>query len=363
MKPLYEQRLDKLRSHIAAGGHDALLVFSLDNLRYLYGYSGEAAYGIVTLSGLYLITDYRFEQQAREECVPCQVICRQREKQSLGAAIGDVLQAENAKRVLFEAEHVPLLLWQGVAADNSGIGFAPAGSIVEELRKRKDAWEVAQIKAAASIADQALAQVLPLLRPGVSERDIALELEYRMQRLGSEGLSFPTILGFGERSALPHGMPSKRLLQAGELVLFDFGAVVNGYRSDMTRTHVLGQPDARQQAMFDTVYKAQAEALAQLRAGVPAAQAAKASDAVLHGSEFARYAGPGLGHGVGIKLHEQPFMTALCGDLLHTDYVVTVEPGIYIPGYGGMRLEDDVLITQDGHEMLTHAPKQFELLH
>ncbi len=182
-----------------------------------------------------------------------------------------------------------------------------------------------------------------------------------MQSLGSAGTSFPTILGFGARTALPHCIPSERALAVGDLVLIDFGAVVNGYRSDMTRSYVAGPADARQRAMFTTVAAAQAAALDRLRAGVSGACADAAARAVLLGSPFAEFAGPGLGHGVGIKLHEPPFMGPSCRELLKKDYVVTIEPGLYIPEYGGIRLEDDVLITDDGYRMLTHAPKHFEL--
>ncbi len=359
--PQFASRLAALRHSLASKGQDALVIFSLDNLRYLVNYAGEAAYGVLTANSMYLITDYRFVEQAQEECVQCDVVCRDRDRQSLGEAIAVLLESDGARKVLFESEHISVALWQGVAKANPCVGFAASGALIEQQRKQKDAWEVAQIRRAAAIADAALARLLPQLTLGVSERDMALELDYQMQALGAEGLSFATILGFGARSALPHCIPSRRTLQAGDLVLIDFGAVVNGYRSDMTRSYVAGRADARQQGMYDTVFGAQAAALATLRAGLPAQRADAAASAVLQASPFGQYAGPGLGHGVGIKLHEQPYIGPHCTETLQAGYVVTIEPGLYMANYGGVRLEDDVLITDDGYELLTHAPKLFEL--
>ncbi len=359
MRPQFGPRLAQLRHTLAMAGMDALLVFSLDNLRYLFNYAGEAACAIVTQRACYLITDYRFTEEAREQCVLCEVVCRDRDNQSLGQALGVLLRGQGAHAVLFEADLISVSQWQAIALDNPETDFIASAGLIEEQRKYKDEWEVAQISAAAAIADAALAALMPCIRLGVSERALALELDYQLQLLGSEGLSFPTILGFGERSALPHCIPSARQLQAGELILVDFGAVVNGYRSDMTRTFVAGTPDPRQKAMYDTVAHAQRAAIEQVRAGAPARQVNAAATAVLADSPFADYAGKGIGHGLGIKLHEHPFIGPHCGDTLAEHYVVTIEPGLYVPGFGGVRIEDDVLVTAAGCRLLSGAPKQF----
>lgn len=365
MTPQFTTRLAHLRATMAATSQDACIIFSLDNLRYLFNYTGEAAYGVVTQSALYLITDYRFEVQAQEECIRPDiqtiVVCRDRDRQTLGQAIADVLQQEQAQHVWFEADQINVAMWNAIAKDNSNIQFTPSTNALEQQRKTKDAWEIAQMRKAANIADQALALLMPQFKLGVSERDLAIELDYQMQKLGSEGVSFQTILGFGARSALPHCIPSEQVLKEGDLIVLDFGAVVNGYRSDMTRSFVAGKANAQQQAMYDTVFAAQKAALACLRNGVAAVNVNAASSAQLNASEFAKYAGPGLGHGVGIKLHEQPFIGPFCKENLYTNYVVTIEPGIYIPHYGGIRLEDDVLITDSGFDYISLAPKQFEL--
>ncbi|MBC3908330.1 M24 family metallopeptidase [Undibacterium umbellatum] len=361
MKPEFTQRLNKLRQRMAVDGQQALLIFSLDNLRYLANYSGEAAYGIVTLDQVYLMTDYRFIEQAEEECFGCQLICRNRDRQSLGQAIRQVLDETHITSLLFEAGHIHLQMWSEIAQELNGITCTASTGLVEELRKIKDEWEIAQIRKAAAIADQALHDCMPMLCIGVSERDFALELEYRMQKLGAEGLSFPSIVGFGPRSALPHCIPSGKTLAEGDLVVIDFGAVVNGYRSDMTRSFVAGKASTRQRNIFDTAQRAQQAALQSLHAGQLATVTSAAASDILQASEFAAYTSTGLGHGVGIQLHEQPFISPVCQDTLQANYVVTIEPGIYIPGYGGVRIEDDVVIQSDGYSFISHAPKNFEL--
>ncbi|MFZ6731141.1 M24 family metallopeptidase [Undibacterium sp. Ji42W] len=361
IKAEFEQRLSELRKRMLSEDRQALLVFSLDNLRYLTNYSGEAAYGIVTLEKVFLITDYRFMEQAKEECFDCHLKCRDRDQQSLGQAIRQVLDAQGITRLLFEAAHINTQVWAGIVQELNGIIYTASAGLAEDLRKTKDEWEIAQIRKAAAIADQALQDSLPLIKPGISERAFALELEYRMQQLGSEGLSFPSIVGFGPRSALPHCIPSSRALAEGNLIVIDFGAVINGYRSDMTRSFVAGKANAQQRNIFDTVQRAQQAALDSLHAGQIATAVSAAASNVLQASEFASHTSTGLGHGVGIQLHEQPFISPVCHDTLQTNYVITIEPGIYIPGYGGVRIEDDVVVLADGYSFISHAPKLFEL--
>ena len=365
LKPEFERRLASMRANMRSAKQDAALLFSLHNLRYLFNYSGEAAYGIATQDELVIITDYRFSEQAQEEAqqanIAAKVVCRDRDRQSLGQAIHVELMRRGVQNCWYEAEHVSVGIWNAIVQENLGVTFMPSLGVLEQQRKIKDAWEVAQMQAAAKIGDQALAMLIPKIKLGVSEREIALELDYQMQKLGSEGLSFVTILGFGARSALPHCIPSERRLREGDLLVLDFGAVVNGYRSDMTRSFVAGRADSKQAAMYDTVLTAQYAAMSVLKNGLPAQAANTAALTILKASPFAQYAGLGLGHGVGLQLHEQPFINAVCTDTLRSQYVVTIEPGIYIPGYGGVRIEDDVLITDDAFVRLTQAPKNFEL--
>ena len=370
--PEYARRMRQFRQAMQQAGQDAALIFAPQHLRYLLNYAGEAATALVSNDQCYLITDYRFEAQARQETVQaqpqCQVLCRDRDRQSLGALLGQLLADLHCNNLWFEADQITVQLWQQLLADlqSGGNGHLLRATacppVLAGMRMIKDDYEVSQIQQAAAIADSALAQVLGLLKPGIREHEFATELEYQLKKRGADELSFATIVGFGARSALPHALPGDKRLQKGDLVLVDFGAAVNGYRSDMTRSYVAGKPDVMQQALYQTVRQAQQAALARLKAGVTASSLFQVSDQLLQQSEFGRFAGPGLGHGVGLQLHEQPFLSPNCHTPLQSGMVVTIEPGLYLPNYGGVRLEDDVLVTERGYSLLTQAPSHFELV-
>jgi len=359
MNKQFIARHHSIKEAMAVEGLSALLVLGHENIRYLSGFSGNAAYALITAEQSVLITDYRYFGRAKEECTGFEVICRDRDNETLGQCISRFLAANS--QLGFDAAFINVALWQQVASELTGHTHTPVTGMVERLRMVKSDWEVAQIKAAAAIADQALKQTLPYFKAGVSERDLALELEFRMQKLGSEGMSFATILMFAERSALPHGSPSERTLKEGDFITLDFGAVVNGYRSDMTRSYVLGKASSKQTKIYQSVKNAQQAAMDLLKAGVNCIDLQNTSQQVLDNSGFGEWAGQGLGHGVGLFLHEQPFISKNCNHVLEPGNVITIEPGIYIPDFGGVRIEDDILITQNGYEVLTHAPKPFEL--
>ncbi len=364
LKPQFAERLSRFRYQMVQAGQDAALIFSPVNLRYLLNYSGEALMAIVSPSTVVLITDYRFIAQAKQEAPPelqVSCYCRDRDRQSLSQAIAMVLGDIKARRVWYEDSDISVLQWRAIGEGNGLIEFSPCPPHLAAQRMVKDEWEVAQIEQAAAIADLALQWALPLLQPGISEQEFATELEYQLKKAGAEDFSFATILGFAERSALPHALPGAKRLKKGDLIVLDFGAVVNGYRSDMTRSFVCGTPSPLQKQMYQTVLQAQQAALAAVRAGISGAALNNIAADVLAASPFAKDAGPGLGHGVGLQLHEQPFLGPLCRQLLPENAVITIEPGIYITDFGGVRIEDDVLVTKEGCRVLTKAPKQFEL--
>lgn len=362
--PLFAERLSKFRYQMVQAGQDAALLFSPVDLRYLFNYSGEALMAMVSPWTVVLITDYRFIGQAQQQ-VPAsaqaQCYCRDRDKQSLGQAIATVLAELKARRVWYADSDVSVAQWRAICADNGLIEFSPCPPHLAVQRMVKEPWEVAQIERAAAIADLALLRALPLLQVGVSEHEFATELEYQLKQAGAEDFSFGTILGFAERSALPHALPTGKRLKKGDLVVLDFGAVVNGYRSDMTRSFVCGTASPLQKQMYHAVLQAQQAALQAVRAGISGAVLHHLANDVLAASPFAKDAGPGLGHGVGLQLHEQPFLGPMCRQLLPENAVITIEPGIYIADFGGVRIEDDVVVTKDGCRLLTKASKQFEL--
>lgn len=350
-------RIEKLRQHLDEHNQTSFLVFDQHNVTYISGFCGHATTLLITPKKQYLITDYRYFEQAKTQATGFSVICRDRVNQSLENLVTELLNKESIEILAYEAAHVSVAQWQDFSLALGNIKTVATQGIVEALRYVKDSQEIDYIRKAADIADQALAQLLPLLKEGVTERSMALELEYNMSKLGSECPAFDTILLFGERSALPHGVPGERTLKQGDLILCDFGATINGYRSDMTRTYVLGEPSFKQKEIYRTVLKAQAAAISAIKDGVTGEYLNAKSQAILNESPYAQYQGEGLGHGVGLDLHESPFIGKVCRHIIKKGCVITIEPGIYIPDWGGIRIEDDVVLTEQGLEILNNSPK------
>jgi Xaa-Pro aminopeptidase/Xaa-Pro dipeptidase len=354
----HASRLASLRARLAHEGLDAITVSSAENQRYLCGYTGHAAALFVGAERAWLITDYRYAGIAEATVHGAQVVVRDRLKQTLAERLLECAAEIEAETVGIEAQH---LSHAAALALPDALRWTPTTGIVEAQRYRKDVEEIAAIERAAAIADTALAGLLAGPLVGRSERDLARELEARTFDGGAEGMAFETIVLSGPRSALPHGTPSTRVLERGELLLIDFGAVVNGYRSDMTRTHVVGAASKRQREVYELVLRAQTAGIEALEHGARGDHVAAASTAVLASSELARFAGEGLGHGVGLGLHESPLMGFGGAETLESGCVVTVEPGIYIPDWGGVRIEDDVVIEGAGVRRLTRSPNGLEL--
>ncbi len=307
MNAIYLRRQLQIKQQLKAQQIDNLLVFGFENIRYLSGFSGNAAYLLITPANNYLITDYRYFERAKEESYHCEVICRDRDNQTLGECIKQLLPTGATG---FDAAYVTVPVWQEIHSQLPHLEISPVLGLIEAQRASKDEWEINCIRKAAAIADIALADVLKQVSLGVTEKELATELDYKMKKLGSDGVSFETILLFAKRSALPHGKPGDTKLHHQDLVLIDFGAVVNGYRSDMTRTYVFGEPTTQQQHMFDTVLSAQQAALGEVKAGVDCKYLNSCSEQVLFSAGYQDYAGKGLGHGVGLFLHEVPFINS-----------------------------------------------------
>ncbi len=353
--------LSQLRDKVLNQPQSAMLIFSDINISYLSAFTGHAATILLTRKASYLLTDYRYFEQAKSQAVDFTVICRDRANQSLASLIQDLLFQDDCQQLFYESEHISVSQWQQIHQQVDNLNkltkIEPLAGAVEAFRFVKSASEVANIQQAAEIADKALALMLKSVKAGVTERELAIELDYQMAKLGSEEVSFATILLFGERSALPHGIPSDRQLKFGDFILIDFGAVVNGYRSDMTRTFVFGQASAEQKHVYQLVQSAQQAAIDEVKEGVLGTYLYQQSADILLNSEYKQYAGEGLGHGVGLVLHELPFIGPDCHMAIEKGCVITIEPGIYIPGWGGVRIEDDVVLTDDGLTILTQSPK------
>ena len=348
-------RRDALRSQLGSVGATAMLITGLPNMRYLSGFSGSSGALIVTAQGRdSLVTDFRYAGQVREEIDPS--IGTEIHNESALSAARKWLTRENHAKVVFESRYMSVAEWTDWKASD-GAQLEAVTGWVAALRMRKSEPELMALRRAAAVADETLAEVLGMIRPGITELELAAKLDMAMIERGGEGSAFETIVQFGEHSARPHARPTHRKLARGEVVLFDFGAIVGGYASDMSRTVACGRPDHELESIYGIVLEAQRTALDGLRPGMSGRDADALGRDVIEAAGYGPQFGHSLGHGIGLEVHEPPGMSRLSEWHLETDTVVTVEPGIYIEGLGGVRIEDVVRIGCSAIEVLTSAPK------
>jgi len=345
------ERQAALRQAIGGEGLDALLVTHLPNIRYLTGFSGSAAVLLVREDTTVLISDFRYAEQAPAEVGAAAIV--EIDQRSVWERLGRVLAARPTGRIGIESHSLTVR----DAERLSGLtrtAVAPTTDLVERLRAMKSPEEVAAIRSAAGLAQDALAEVLPGIRVGQTEVEIGALLEGALRRRGSEWHPFPTIVASGARSALPHARTSQKAVAAGDLLLLDFGAQVDGYCADLTRTVVVGaRADDRQRTVHELVQTAQRRAIEHLRPGMPAREADALARDVITSRGFGDAFGHSLGHGLGLEVHEAPRLAPTSEAPLPPHAVVTVEPGVYFPGWGGIRLEDDVYLGPAGTERLS----------
>ena len=352
-------RAARVRSGFADAGVDALLVTRLPNVRYLTGFTGSAGIVALTADALVLVTDGRYAEQSRAQLAAAGVHGRV----AIGATADDQRAAlvdavAGCPRLGLEAHGVTWAQQREYATWFAGHELVPTHDLVEAERRVKEPAEVARIKAACGIADDALAELLPTLAAGPTERAFALDLEFGMRRRGATKVSFDPIVAAGPNGALPHARPSERPIGRGELVVIDFGCVVDGYCSDMTRTVSVGDPGADAVHLWDTVLASQRAGRAAVAPGVECSAVDGASRSVIDDAGFGDAFVHGTGHGVGLEIHEAPRVARTAAGTLAPGYVVTVEPGVYLPGVGGVRIEDTLVVTSDGAVALTEFPKQ-----
>ena len=340
-----------MRRAIGGEGLDALLVTHLPNIRYLTGFSGSAAVLLVREDTSVLISDFRYAAQAPAEVGAAATV--EIDQRSVWERLGRVLAGRPSGRIGIESNSLTVR----DAERLSGLTrtpVAPTTDLVERLRAMKSPEEVAAIRAAAALAQDALAEVLPGIRVGLTEVEIGALLEGALRRRGSEWHPFPTIVASGARSALPHARTSQKAVAAGDLLLLDFGAQVDGYCADLTRTVVVGaRADERQRTFHQLVQTAQRRAIEHLRPGMPACEGDALARDVIMSRGFGDAFGHSLGHGLGLEVHEAPRLAPTSDAPLPPHAVVTVEPGVYFPGWGGIRLEDDVYLGPEGTECLS----------
>jgi Xaa-Pro aminopeptidase len=357
----FHGRQKKLREHLAITRFDALLISHLPNIRYLCGFTGSAGLLLAEQSGSVFFTDVRYDTQAHEEVKGAKVVIA---RKAPLAALGEFLAARRKRTrgwtLGLEAEHFTIAEKNRlVQVRPAGVRLKDAPSMVERARMIKDDHELQRIRAAVVLGAKLFDRTLEILRPGVKETEVAAEMELAARRGGAEGMSFPTIIASGARSALPHGRATDQPIARGGFVVCDFGVILSGYCSDQTRTVWVGSVPKNARQAYEAVREAQQEAIKAVRPGIPVGEIDAAARKVLHKAKLGRYFTHSTGHGVGLEIHEAPRVAAGQRERLQPGMVITIEPGVYFPGEWGVRIEDMVAVTAGGCEVMTPTSKDF----
>lgn len=351
-------RLDKLRNVMREKGLDALLITSPFNLRYISNFTGTTGLSLITLDKAYFVTDFRYTQQAAEQAVGFEVV---QNYGSIYDEVARIVSKKNLNKVGFEENFVTFSLHQ-LLTNLITSELVPVTGIVEELREVKDADEIATIKKACEIADSAFQFILGEVKTGMTEIEVANKLDFHMRGLGATGVSFETIVASGIRSSMPHGVASDKLIEMGDMITLDFGCYYNGYVSDMTRTFAIGDPGQKMKDIYQLVLDAQLMVNEAAKPGITGVEL----DAIAR-NYFAKHGvaeafGHSTGHGIGLEIHEGPSVSRLAEKAFVPGNVITNEPGLYFPNLGGVRIEDDLVITETGNEIIVHSPKELIIL-
>ncbi|SHJ71180.1 Xaa-Pro aminopeptidase [Malonomonas rubra DSM 5091] len=352
----YAARRKKVTELLIEQKLDALLLFGLPMIRYFCGFTGTDGVLLLSQNQSTFLTDSRYQTQSAQEVTAEKKICYSNKLKH----IVEEIRAQGYQRVGFDSASLTVAVFDEIKLiSGDTIEWFPLGEPLRTIRSSKDSDELVPLKQAAQLNQKAFEQVLPSIKPGVSERTIALELECALKKLGGECNAFDFIVASGARGALPHGVASDKLLQAGELVTIDFGTRVDGYHSDETVTLAIGPVDGKLRQIFDIVLKAHDLALAAVQPGIELRDLDAVARDYIRKQGYGDYFGHGLGHGVGLEIHEYPALSPRADAQAVEGMVVTIEPGIYIPELGGVRIEDTVVVTADGYEALTSIPKEF----
>nr|WP_090886528.1 Xaa-Pro peptidase family protein [Evansella caseinilytica] len=351
-------RLQTLTEQFDKHDIDGMLITSNYNRRYITGFTGTAGAALVSRNGAKFITDFRYVEQAQAQAKGFEVV---KHTGSIQEEINRQIQVLGIKKLGFEKDHVTYS-----AYDTYNHVFqttlVPVGGLLEKLRLVKDPGELKIMKAAVAIADAAFAHIVNYIKPGIEEIAVSNELEFFMRAQGAVSSSFDIIVASGYRSALPHGVASNKVIEKGELVTLDFGAYYSGYCSDITRTVAVGEPSEELRKIYNTVLKAQLLGVAGIKPGMTGKEADALTRDHITAEGYGEYFGHSTGHGLGMEVHEGPGLSFKSDTVLQPGMVVTVEPGIYIAGVGGARIEDDVVITDTGNDILSQSPKDLIII-
>jgi len=349
-------RLTKLRKALKENQLDAILITRPENQRYLSGFTGGEGVLLITQEDALLLTDFRYYEQVAEEAPGFQLV---KVEAKMPQVLRPLLRERDVGALGFEATHLPFAQYREWKKAPRGTKWLPADEIVDKLRMIKDEGELDKIRKAIAISDMACEHIRKFMKVGMTEKEVAWELEIYMRTHGAEGLAFPTIVGSGPNGAKPHAVLQDRPIQKGEAVVLDLGAQVEGYNSDITRTICLGKPDKELCEIYDIVLRAQLAAEAAAKPGMIGQEIDAIARSIISEAGHAEHFGHGLGHGVGLAVHEGPRAGPNASMTMEAGMLCTIEPGIYVPGLGGVRIEDIVLFTAGGVEVLTQARKEF----
>lgn len=351
-------KLIKLREGMKKKGIDALLVTSPYNLRYVSNFTGTTGISVITLDNAYFVTDFRYTEQVAAQAIGFEIIT------NVGPIYDEVaklVDEKNIQNLGFEQDFVTFstfeLLEQIISSE-----LIPVKGLIEELREVKDETEIETIKKACSISDSAFKFILGEIKPGMTEIEVANLLDFHMRGLGATGVSFETIVASGIRSAMPHGVASHKKIETGDFVTIDFGCYYEGYVSDMTRTISVGEPSEKLKEIYAITLEAQLKVIDAAKPGMSGVQLDAVARDHIASYGYGEAFGHSTGHGIGLEIHEGPNVSRLAEKRFIPGNVITNEPGIYLPGIGGVRIEDDLVITETGNEVITHSPKELIIL-
>ncbi|PYG87461.1 Xaa-Pro aminopeptidase [Ruminiclostridium sufflavum DSM 19573] len=352
-------RLNTFRSKMKDLKIDGAIVTKIENYMYLSGFTGTSANLLITGKKAYLLTDFRYIEQSSKQAPLFEIV---QHKPDIIDTINEIVKSEGIIKLGFEELNVSFAQYRQYTDKINGVEFHGMGSLIDDLRIIKDEQEIEIISKAVEIADAAFTHVLSVIRPGITELDVAAELEYKMKKLGASGASFETIVASGLRSSMPHGTASGKRLEPGDAITMDFGAMYNHYCSDMTRTVFLGQPEKEMKDIYSIVLNAQLTSEKGAKRGRTGSEVDKIARDIIYGNGYEGKFGHGLGHGVGLEIHESPRLSTGGGRRLENNMTVTIEPGIYVEGLGGVRIEDTIIIKDDSPVVLTKSPKELIIL-
>lgn len=354
------KRVQKLRDLMHSKGVASLLITDVTNRRYITGFTGTSGFALITQENAFLITDFRYVTQASEQASNFQLI---EHTGSIWQAVADVCRDAGVRELAFDKQQLTVAAYEELSQQIGGVTLKPTEGLVEQLRLIKDETELDILQKAADIADRTYEHILTFIENGMTEREIQMELEFTMRNMGATSSSFDIIVASGKRSALPHGVASDKRVAEGDFVTMDFGALYQGYCSDITRTVIVGEANEKQREIYDIVLTAQKQTIAMIKPGMTGQEADAIAREFIETAGYGKYFGHGTGHGIGLDIHEGPRLSFKNGEtILQPGMVVTVEPGIYIPDFGGVRIEDDIVITETGCRRLTTSVKELVVL-